>query len=569
MISFSLVGLILAVVAAQDTGLGHFVSAHSKIGLALVIMIAIQNFFGILRPPVDNPPVPLSLSLEALTKRRIWGWSHRTFAVSMLTMGIAAVITGSQRLEGFDTRTRNGVALSCVWIAMVALLIFFYEQRKREIAKAKEQNDAAVKAAKEQVIDGAEEALHPDGKSEPVGSSPWVSTRLRIYVLQAAVGLGALVTFATIAFSDTRMESMAATSDSAKVGSSSSSTNPPEVAAPKGCSAYPASHLGDGWCDDFEPFNTEACSWDGDDCCNTTSPIYNCKDPSSPNFGASSPRGWGGIIPRNPRYTVDREESWESFVTTYNNYYEFGTSKAISDEANLHADYLEASGWFIDISGLVENPMTLNVEAFISQVQLEERMYRHRCVEAWSITSPWIGFPLTKLLDLVRPLPEAGIVRFVSWRDTKHSTTQVTTQYPWPYTEALTIAEARNELTMLTVGNFQKPLTPSQGAPIRLSVPWKFGYKSIKSIEQIALMEDNGPESESRRTFWSESGATEYGFWSNISPEVPHRRWSQATERFYVSGFPGSRLDTMRMNGYQDEVDYLYKDTVDDPEIYF
>jgi hypothetical protein len=256
-ISLSLVGLILAIVAAQDTGLGHFVSAHSKIGLALVIMIAIQNFFGILRPPADNPPVPLSFSLEALTKRRIWGWSHRTFAVSMLTMGIAAVITGSQRLEGFDTRTRNGVALSCVWIAMVALLIIFYEQRKREIAKAKGQNDAAVKAAKEQVIDGAEEALHPDVKSEPVGSSPWVSTHLRIYVLQAAVGLGALVTFAAFAFSDTKMESMVATSDSAEVGSSSSSTNPPEVAAPKGCSAYPASHLGDGWCDDFEPFNNK------------------------------------------------------------------------------------------------------------------------------------------------------------------------------------------------------------------------------------------------------------------------------------------------------------------------
>lgn len=576
-ITLSLLGLILAILAAQDTGLGHFVSSHAKLGLVLVVMIFLQNGFGMVRPPADNPPVPLKFSLKAFTKRRIWSWSHRSFAVTMLILGIAAVITGSQRLESFDTRTRHGIALSFAWLVMVALLVMFYEHRRHELAKVKIQKevDAKEMAALNEASSSDEEARPPADAKVPEPSS-WEGTFLSIYGLPAAIAVGALVAFAAITFSSSMSSKpidTGMTIDQVQADESGTTAEDPmleaDISAPTDCLAYPPSHLGDGWCDDFEPFNTGACGFDGGDCCNTTSSIYNCKDPSSPNFGASSPRGWGGIIPRNPRYTVSREESLESFVVTYNNYYEFGTSKSISEEANKHADFLEADGWFIDISGLVENPMTLNVEALIGQVQLEERMYRHRCVEAWSITSPWIGFPLSKLLDMVRPLPEAGIVRFVSWQDSKHSSTQLTTSYPWPYTEALTMEEARNELTMLTVGNFQKPLTPSQGAPIRLTVPWKFGYKSIKSIEQISFIPDDGPGSDSRRTFWSETISSEYGFWSNINPEVPHRRWSQATERHYISGFPGTRLDTTRMNGYQDLVDYLYEDSIDDPEIYF
>ena len=184
------------------------------------------------------------------------------------------------------------------------------------------------------------------------------------------------------------------------------------------------------------------------------------------------------IIPRNPRYSVTREESLESFVISYNNYYEFGLTKDVVEEANKHADFLAPESWYVDISGLVDNPMTLDVAALISQMQLEERLYRHRCVEAWSITAPWIGFPLSKVLDMVRPRPGAKIVQFVSWQNLARSDVQATTRYPWPYTEALTIEEARNELTMLTVGAFGKPLTPQQGAPIRLTVPWKYGFVS-------------------------------------------------------------------------------------------
>jgi methionine sulfoxide reductase catalytic subunit len=174
-------------------------------------------------------------------------------------------------------------------------------------------------------------------------------------------------------------------------------------------------------------------------------------------------------------------------------------------------------------------------------------------------------FPLSKLLDIVKPQPDAAIVQFTSWKNLTVSTVQATTDYSWPYTEALTIEEAKNELTMLTVGAFGKPLTPQQGLPIRLTVPWKFGFKSIKSIQKIAFLADS---EESRRTFWSEENPAEYGFYANVNPEVPHRRWSQATERHYVDGFPGTRIDTMRMNGYDEQVDHLYSD-LEDVKIYF
>lgn len=494
-------------------------------------------------------------------------------------MGIVATITGSQRLESFDTRTRHGVLLTVVWIIMVTLLLVTYEIRKRANAKVEAEDGVADKNKEStdqpETFEGEDDKAMKEEVAKTTTStvpSSWISTPITVYGLPAAIGAAVLLAFVIITFTDSmemgtelnKMDAEMASDEDASI----MTVEEVEIEAPQGCDAFPPSHLGDGWCDDFEPLNTERCGWDYGDCCNTTLPLYNCKDPLSPNFGASSPRGWGGVLPRNPRYDVTRDESLESFVTTYNNYYEFGTTKSIADEANANAEFLEPDGWFIDISGLVKNPMTLNVEALINNMQLEERMYRHRCVEAWSITSPWIGFPLTKLLDMVQPLPEAGIVQFISWQNTMHSKTQITSRYPWPYTEALTMAEARNELTMLTVGNFQKPLTPSQGAPIRLTVPWKFGYKSIKSIEKINFLEDGGPDSESRKTFWSSTVSTEYGFWSNINPEVPHRRWSQATERHYVSGFPGTRLDTTRMNGYQDLVDYMYED-IEDPVLYF
>ena len=134
------------------------------------------------------------------------------------------------------------------------------------------------------------------------------------------------------------------------------------------------------------------------------------------------------------------------------------------------------------------------------------------------------------------------------------SRVQQTSNYPWPYIEALTIEEAQNELTILTVGAFGKLLTPQQGSPIRLNVPWKYGFKSIKSIQKITLLEDDGNSEKSRKTFWSTTNGLEYGFYANINPEIPHRRWSQATERHYVTGFPGTRIDTIRMNGYQEQV---------------
>ena len=247
----------------------------------------------------------------------------------------------------------------------------------------------------------------------------------------------------------------------------------------------------------------------------------------------------------------------------YNNFYEISTSKQLSAEAKKLDYFFVDNDWEIEIKGLVETPLKLKVSELIQRVHLEERLYRHRCVEAWAISAPWNGFPLAKLLDMVSPLSTAKYVKFTTYLNSTVTPNQKKLSwYPWPYVEAITIEEARNELAFLTVGAYGKPLGSSNGAPIRLTLPWKYGFKSAKSIRTIEFT------STRPTTFWEAVNFQEYGFWANVNPEKPHRRWSQATERKIIeSSYTSVRIDTQKFNGYEEEVGYLYKDydeTVED-----
>ena len=249
---------------------------------------------------------------------------------------------------------------------------------------------------------------------------------------------------------------------------------------------------------------------------------------------------------RNPRYTLDRPITDEKYSTTYNNFYEFGQDKSIWREAQA----LKVRPWTIKIDGMVEKPMTLGIDDLLKKVSLEERLYRHRCVEAWSMAVPWTGFPMAALVDMARPLGSATYVRMETFMDPATAPEQKKFFYPWPYIEGLTMAEARNELTFLVTGMYGKPVPKQDGAPLRLAVPWKYGFKSVKSIIRFEFT-DKRPKS-----YWEALQASEYGFWANVNPEVPHPRWSQASERVIGTD---ERRPTLIWNGYGEFVADMYK----------
>ena len=256
--------------------------------------------------------------------------------------------------------------------------------------------------------------------------------------------------------------------------------------------------------------------------------------------------------PRNERFKLDRPVTDAEITGKYNNFYEFGSHKKIWKAAQK----LKTRPWTVAIDGLVEKPMTLDIDDLLRRMTLEERLYRHRCVEAWSMTIPWSGFPMKALLDLARPLSGAKYVEMQTFLDAKVAPGQRQFWYPWPYTEGLTIAEASNELAFMVTGAYGKPMAKQYGSPLRLAVPWKYGFKHIKSIVRISFT-DTRPKS-----FWEELAASEYGFWANVNPEVPHPRWSQATERFLATG---ERLPTQLFNGYGEYVAHLYEGLKDEP----
>ena len=252
-------------------------------------------------------------------------------------------------------------------------------------------------------------------------------------------------------------------------------------------------------------------------------------------------------VPRNSRYTLDRPVTDEKLSTHYNNFYEFGSQKEISAEAQV----LPVRPWTVTIDGMVAKPMTVEIDDLIKRMPLEERLYRHRCVEAWSMAVPWSGFAMKNFVDFASPLGSAKYVRMETFLDTKVASGQKAFWYPWPYVEGLTLAEATNELAFLVTGMYGKPVPRQNGAPLRIHLPWKYGFKSVKSIVKFTFT-DKRPVS-----FWEALQGSEYGFWANVNPEVPHPRWSQATER--VLGID-ERRPTLIWNGYGEFVAHLYDD---------
>ena len=221
-------------------------------------------------------------------------------------------------------------------------------------------------------------------------------------------------------------------------------------------------------------------------------------------------------------------------VISYNNFYEFTTDK--EGVAKLAKDF-QTSPWEVQIGGLVENPGPISMDEIRDRYTTEERIYRMRCVEGWSMVIPWQGFPLAKLLEDIKPKPEAKYVRFESIYDPKTLPGQSNRYFPWPYVEGLRLDEAYHDLTLLATGVYGEDLPPQNGAPIRLVVPWKYGFKSIKSIVKIDLVE------EMPVSLWMESAPNEYGFYANVNPDVDHPRWSQATERRIGESIPTAHLD--------------------------
>ncbi len=248
-------------------------------------------------------------------------------------------------------------------------------------------------------------------------------------------------------------------------------------------------------------------------------------------------------------YSTDEEPNTLEEVTGYNNFYEFGTGK---EDPARNAGQLTTDPWTVKIDGLVDNPGDYGLDNIMQGVSLEERIYRFRCVEAWSMVIPWVGFELADLLNRVGVQPGARYVYFETLVRPEEMPGQRRGFLDWPYREGLRLDEAMHPLTIMATGLYDEPMPNQNGAPIRLVVPWKYGFKSIKSIVRISLLADQPP------TSWNMANAREYGFYSNVNPEVSHPRWSQATERRVGGGLFSPRIPTQMFNGYAEEVAALY-----------
>lgn len=247
--------------------------------------------------------------------------------------------------------------------------------------------------------------------------------------------------------------------------------------------------------------------------------------------------------------TTETPNSFEE-ITSYNNFYEFGTGK---DDPARHAHALTTDPWSVEIDGLVERPGSYGLGDILAKVDIDERIYRFRCVEAWSMVIPWNGFELNQLLNMAGIQPSAKYVRFETLYRPEEMPGQNRPILDWPYVEGLRLDEAMHPLTLMATGLYGKELPNQNGAPLRLVVPWKYGFKSIKSIVKITLQEEQPVNT------WKAINHREYGFYSNVNPDVSHPRWSQATERRIGGGVFASRVATLKFNGYEEQVADLYR----------
>ncbi|AJE45180.1 protein-methionine-sulfoxide reductase catalytic subunit MsrP [Celeribacter indicus] len=271
--------------------------------------------------------------------------------------------------------------------------------------------------------------------------------------------------------------------------------------------------------------------------------------------GAGLLAGTGARAQEMPQFSIegfDTTEAPNSFeeITNYNNFYEFGTGK---EDPARYAGALTTDPWSVEIDGLVERPGSYGLGDILSKVDIDERIYRFRCVEAWSMVIPWNGFELNQLLDLAGVSPSARYVRFETLYRPEEMPGQRRPILEWPYVEGLRLDEAMHPLTIMATGLYGRELPNQNGAPLRLVVPWKYGFKSIKSVVKITLTEDQPLNT------WKRSNHREYGFYSNVNPEVSHPRWSQASERRIGAGLFAPRQATLKFNGYEEQVAGLYK----------
>ncbi|TQS70249.1 protein-methionine-sulfoxide reductase catalytic subunit MsrP [Rhodobacteraceae bacterium] len=263
----------------------------------------------------------------------------------------------------------------------------------------------------------------------------------------------------------------------------------------------------------------------------------------------AGPGGAQGVKKGSPYSTVAEPNTFEE-ITSYNNFYEFGWDKG---DPKAHAGQLTTDPWSVEIDGLVDRPGSYPLEELLSHVTLEERIYRFRCVEAWSMVIPWVGFPLSQLLAYVGVQSSAKYVAFETLvRPEEMPGQRGRASIDWPYREGLRMDEAMNPLTIMATGLYGEDMPKQNGAPIRLIVPWKYGFKSAKSIVKISLT-DKQP-----LNTWQQLQPSEYGFYANVNPTVDHPRWSQATERVIGAGLFGGRQETLMFNGYGEQVAALY-----------
>jgi methionine sulfoxide reductase catalytic subunit len=265
--------------------------------------------------------------------------------------------------------------------------------------------------------------------------------------------------------------------------------------------------------------------------------------------GAAAAVGLIGTGALAQRYSTNAKPNSYKDITTYNNFYEFGTGK---EDPAKYAHTLTTSPWTVKIDGLVDNPGDYAIEDIVSKMNIEERIYRFRCVEAWSMVVPWNGFQLSELIKLAGPKSGAKYVAFETLVRPSEMPGQKRALLGWPYVEGLRMDEAMHPLTLMATGIYGKKLPNQNGAPLRLVVPWKYGFKSIKSIVRMTLTSKRPPAT------WNKQNRREYGFYSNVNPNVDHPRWSQASERPIGGGLFSKRIPTLMFNGYEKEVAGLY-----------